>query len=288
MAMNETLVARPALAAVGRAAVRALYLELVLEPKPGLVSLRDTGSHADMDAATFMRSLFALRGYFLRVAEAGACGAPFATLERLGREAEARMLCATGGINTHRGAVFCLGLLCASAGALLSAGGRLQPAALRTQLALTWGDALRERARRHRGATPRSHGQRAAQRHGLRSAGDEAAAGFPTLFDVTLPALAGARATGAADRAARVQALFATMAVLDDTNLVHRAGIDGLRDAQRAARDFLGAGGVFRADWVAHARSIHAHFVGRRLSPGGSADLLGGACWTEAVAGAPR
>src|SRR5450830_1577900 len=99
---------------MAREAVRSLYQELVLYPKPGLVSLVDNGSHQDMDAATFMRSLFSLRRYFLAIAEAGARGAPFSLLKQLGVQAERRMLSATGGVNTHRGAIFSLGMLCAA------------------------------------------------------------------------------------------------------------------------------------------------------------------------------
>ncbi|HEY8905203.1 MAG TPA: triphosphoribosyl-dephospho-CoA synthase, partial [Rhodoferax sp.] len=57
--------------AIGRAATLALHDELALSPKPGLVTLVDRGSHDDMDAHTFMRSLFALRGYFVRIAGLG-------------------------------------------------------------------------------------------------------------------------------------------------------------------------------------------------------------------------
>ena len=81
----------------------ALHDELALAPKPGLVSFADSGSHDDMDAHTFMRSLFALRGYFVRIAELGTRHAPFEALERCGMDAESRMLAATGGVNTHRG-----------------------------------------------------------------------------------------------------------------------------------------------------------------------------------------
>jgi hypothetical protein len=52
-------------------AVRSLYHELALYPKPGLVSFRDNGAHLDMDAAIFMRSLFSLRGYFVAIAAEG-------------------------------------------------------------------------------------------------------------------------------------------------------------------------------------------------------------------------
>ncbi len=76
------------------------------------------------------------------------------------------------------------------------------------------------------------------------------------------------------DAAARVQACFALIAVLDDTNLLHRGGSAGLRFAQAAARDFLAAGGVGQADWLHRAVAVHRAFVARRLSPGGAADLL--------------
>jgi triphosphoribosyl-dephospho-CoA synthase len=268
---------------LGLAAVRALYAEIALEPKPGLVSFRDCGSHPDMNGATFLRSLFALRGYFPRMVLAGHDRVPFGVLESLGKEAEARMLRATAGVNTHRGAVFGLGLLCASAGQLQAQGLALTPLHLRAILLSSWGEALAARARATRLAPPTSNGQRVTQRFGLRSAGDEAAQAFPTLFDTTLPALQAALAGGAGDRAARVQALFATMAVLDDTNVVHRGGSAGLRFVQSTARGFLSAGGVLQTDWLRHARALHTAFVERRLSPGGAADVLASACWVEDI-----
>lgn len=273
---------------LGRAAVRALYAEISLEPKPGLVSFRDCGSHPDMDGGTFLRSLFALRSYFPGIAQAGAQGCPFAILQSLGQGAEARMLAATGGINTHRGAVFGLGLLCASAGQLQAQGLPLTPLYLRSVLLSTWGEALAERARAMRLAAPTSNGQRVAQRYGLRSAGDEAARAFPTLFDTTLPALQAALAWGATPRAARVQALLATMAVLDDTNVVHRGGSEGLRFVQSSARRFIAMGGVRQTDWLIQVRAIHADFVQRRLSPGGAADVLASACWVAELSPAGK
>ena len=264
---------------IGRCAVTALYDELALDPKPGLVSFVDSGSHADMDARTFMRSLFALRHYFPRIAQLGAGGVRFEQLERAGIAAEARMLQATGGVNTHRGAIFSLGLLCASAGSLLQSRQPLTPAALRATLRAGWGDALAARAQRH----ALSNGQCAARRYGLRGAGDEAALGFPVLFDTAMPALQEALNQGLDTRRARVQTLFHIIATLDDTNLAHRGGLEGLRFAQRAARDYLDAGGAARPDGLRHARELHRAFVARRLSPGGAADVLAAACWVHRV-----
>ena len=261
---------------VGRAAVAALYDELALAPKPGLVSFVDSGSHSDMDATTFMRSLFALRGYFARSAMAGAARAPFIELEALGIQAEARMLAATRGVNTHRGAVFTLGLLSAAAGRCT---GCVSPTRLRDSLRTSWGDALD--ARRRRAAA--SNGRRATEAHGLRGAGDEAALGFPVVFEHAVPAFARARQQGLDDRHARLQALFEIIAVLDDTNLAHRGGLVGLRFAQAQARAFLRAGGAARPDALAHAQAIHQAFVARRLSPGGAADVLAAAGFVERV-----
>ena len=266
-------------AALGRAAIASLYDELALEPKPGLVSFADAGSHDDMDASTFLRSLFALRHYFVRVAAQGARSAAFAPLESLGIEAEARMLRATDGVNTHRGAIFTLGLLSAAAGAVRASGLPCSATNVRAALRARWGDALASRARR----ASATHGARAARAHGLRSASEEAAQGLPTLFDHVLPALRTARRAGADDRGARLHALFTAMAELDDTNLVHRGGLQGLRDAQSLARNFLAEGGGLAADAPSRAARVHATFVERRLSPGGAADLLAAACWVERV-----
>ncbi|XAH23853.1 triphosphoribosyl-dephospho-CoA synthase MdcB [Xylophilus sp. GW821-FHT01B05] len=266
---------------IGAAATVALYEELALAPKPGLVSFIDNGSHSDMDARTFMRSLFALRHYFGQIAELGWHGVPFDALQACGIAAEARMLAATGGINTHRGAVFTLGLLCASAGALLREGKAPQPASLRTALQQHWGAALLARSGQPTGLP----GGIAAQRHGLRSASQEAAAGLPTLFDTVVPALDQGLRRGLTPEQARLDALFHAMAVLDDTNLVHRGGMAGLRHAQQAARGFLADGGAARPGGLEAAWALHRDFVARRLSPGGAADTLAAACWTVRICG---
>ena len=264
-------------AALGRAATVALYDELALAPKPGLVSFIDNGSHRDMDAGTLLRSLFALRRYFPTIAAAGAADEDFAVLQQLGIAAEARMLAATGGINTHRGAIFTLGLLCAAAGLLLALGEALTPTALRATLMQRWSQDLDDLVRRPRV----SHGRDVASRYGLRPAAVEATLGFPMLFDVALPALR--RSAHLGPRLARLQALFELMAVLDDTNLAHRGGLEGLRWAQQQARQFLADGGAAQPDAIARAQALHAAFVARNLSPGGAADLLAAACWLDRV-----
>lgn len=266
--------------AVERAARAALLGELACFPKPGLVSFVDPGSHADMDATTFLRSVIGLSGYFHAMAEAGADGAGFAALNRIGRAAEAAMFRATGGVNTHRGAVFSLGLLAAAAGAagqraLGSDGG---PEAVCAVVGERWGAAILAVRR-----DEQSHGAAALRRYGAPGAREEAAAGFPTVTRHALPAWRTARQQGADPAAATVQAFFAAVAALEDTNLLHRGGMEGLAHARAAAAGFLGAGGVLAPGWHAHALAVHRDFVARRLSPGGSADILAAALFLLAL-----
>jgi triphosphoribosyl-dephospho-CoA synthase len=122
-----------------------------------------------------------------------------------------------------------------------------------------------------------SHGRMAALRYGAGGARAQAAQGFPALFDTALPVLSESLRQGCDLNRAMVQTFFALVAILVDTNLLHRGGLEALAFAQRAASDFLKGGGVYRFDWRRHAMEIHRDFVQRRLSPGGSADLLSAA-----------
>ncbi|QJR11926.1 2-(5''-triphosphoribosyl)-3'-dephosphocoenzyme-A synthase [Usitatibacter rugosus] len=263
---------------IGARASRALIAELRAYPKPGLVSLVDTGSHADMDASHFLRSAFVLRRSFAEFARAGASGASFDALRRIGVAAEVAMTRATGGVNTHRGAIFAIGLLAAAAGARARSG-MMDDATLGDVVRDRWGDNIAAHRR-----DPASHGSRVQRRCGTGGAQAEAAAGFPTVFTVALPAFRDARARGAAHPEAKIEAFFALLACVEDTNLIHRGGPEGLAFAQGSARDFLAAGGVHAPDAMTRAQSIHHAFIARRLSPGGSADLLAATLFAHADA----
>jgi triphosphoribosyl-dephospho-CoA synthase len=266
---------------VARLAVGCLHAELTLQPKPGLVSPLDNGSHNDMTPATFMRSLFALRHFFGDICRAGHDDAQFAELKRIAIAAERRMLRATGGINTHRGAIFSLGLLCAAAGRARAQGIALSAPALRATLLINWGADLADHTRAP-GAD--SHGLQAAARHAAGGAREEGALGLPSVFDVALPALLATLRAGRGMRLARIDALFALMAHISDTNVFHRGGADGAQTVKTEAARFLARGGTADPGWLAAAMDSHRVFVARRLSPGGAADLLAAACLVHAIA----
>ena len=263
---------------IARLAIRSLHTELRVHPKPGLVTPLDTGSHTDMTADTFMRSLFALRHYFVRIAQAGSESAPFESLRSLGIAAERAMLCATNGINTHRGAIFAVGLLTAAIGAAKAQGhkGLLDAQCIRNILTQRWGSAL------HRHATQVASA--ASPAFLLDGARTEAARGFPSVFELGVPTLRRSLARGRNFQHACVDTLFTLIAQIDDTNIVHRGGRHAADHARDLAQQFIDAGATGDAGWAHRAQAIGQRFVALNISPGGAADLLAATClihWTS-------
>lgn len=110
---------------IGQLACAALEQEARLTPKPGLVDAENNGAHTDMDFAMLLKSASVLEPYFARFATQGMADAAFPPDGRIsairaeGRAAERAMLLATNGVNTHKGALFLLGVLCYAAGSTL-------------------------------------------------------------------------------------------------------------------------------------------------------------------------
>ncbi|CAB3773559.1 triphosphoribosyl-dephospho-CoA synthase [Paraburkholderia humisilvae] len=230
-----------------------------------------------MTSETLRASADSLRTYFSEVTAAGARSASMSELRRLGMAAERSMLVATGGVNTHRGAIFGLGLLCAAAGYRRTA--RCTSFSLGEIVAARWGHSILTDA-----PTDSSHGVRAMYRYGAGGARAEAAYGFQSVYGIALPALRAARCwTNAADDAHRVHVLFALLAEVDDTNILHRGGEAGAAWAKACARGFIERGSTSRHAWLEDAVAIHCEFVRRRLSPGGCADLLAMCLLVDAV-----
>lgn len=250
-------------------AVRALTLEALLTPKPALVDQRGPGAHRDLDLVLLLRSARSLYDSFRLMALAASEGsADVALRERLGalgRRGERAMLEATGGSNAHRGAIWVLGLLVA-ARALLKAGA---PAA---EVAAT---AARLARLPDRHAPERqSNGARACRRYGVGGARAEAAAAFPHVFEIGLPALYAARRRGLSESCAQLDALLAIMSSLEDTCLLHRGGWAAVQAARSGARRALALGGSGSAAGREALLALDAELLRRNASPGGSADML--------------
>jgi triphosphoribosyl-dephospho-CoA synthase len=167
-------------------------------------------------------------------------------------------------------------MLCAAAGRSSASG--WQPGMLRATLVDCWGTALAG----HRGAAA-SNGALVRARHAAPGAREQAAAGFPAIFELALPTLRRTLAAGRGLRCARIDTLFTLMAELSDTNVYHRGGADGARIVRDSSLHFLERGGTAAADWEQQAVAAHRQFVAHRLSPGGAADLLAATCFVHAL-----
>ncbi|WP_423821227.1 triphosphoribosyl-dephospho-CoA synthase [Salinisphaera sp. SPP-AMP-43] len=253
-------------------AVAALCDELDLTPKPGLVDRGSTGAHLDMDHALMTASALALEPGFALIAqvsrEAADPVARRAAIGAAGREAEAAMMIATHGVNTHRGAIWALGLIVAAA----AAGPRSHWQAPKLLARVAELAAIDDPALPP--SPMASHGQRAVARYRVAGARGEAMAGFRQITTAGLPALRAGRATAATETAARLDALAAIIAVLDDTCVLHRAGAAGLVAVQDRAAAVAVAGGADTAAGRRALAALDAELIARNASPGGAADLL--------------
>lgn len=253
-------------------AVRSLYKEVSLSYKPGLVSFLDQGSHQDMDAKTFMRSIFSLRTYFKKITMEGMNNSDFVYLQNLGIEAERKMFKTTNGINTHKGAIFSLGIMCAGAGLLYKKRININALNLSSTISKRWSkDILNLNNPDDKRLT---NGERVKNIYGYKGVRFEAAHGFLSTNKRALPILKSSFKILKDEDRSLIQTLFFIMKELDDTNLVHRGGKKGLEFAKNISSSFIKKGGVFQDDWKQQVVDIHKEFVSKNLSPGGSADLL--------------
>jgi triphosphoribosyl-dephospho-CoA synthase len=262
--------------AIAELAVAAIRAEADLTPKPGLVDQRGRGAHSDMNLSMLHRSAESLRTSFIECATAATqltIGPELRErLGEVGRAGERAMLAATGGVNTHRGALWALGLL--SAGAAIG-GGPAGAIGVAAQLA-----AIPDR---NATGTPKSHGAHARLRYGVTGAAGQAQAGFPHVRRHALPALHAARRLGADEGTARLEALLSLMATLDDTCVLHRGGSGGLRAVQAGAQAVVNAGGFRTSEGRRRFTALDDMCLTRRLSPGGSGDLLSATVFLDAL-----
>jgi triphosphoribosyl-dephospho-CoA synthase len=257
-------------------ATRALIEEANLTPKPGLVDRRGAGAHADMTLEMMHRSTHSLFATFKLVAQIAEGRNLSCHLREqvgaAGRDGERRMLVETRGRNTHRGAIWTLGLLIASAA--------MGPEAAEARLVAGRAARLARFHDRHTAASP-TNGSVVAETFGVTGARGEAKSGFPHIVEIGLPALLAARAKGVPEDRARLDALMAIMSSLADTCLLHRGGWYALKLARQGAHKVLEQGGTGTLEGMEALMRLDALLLDLRASPGGSADLLAGTLFLD-------
>jgi len=251
-------------------AVEALIDEADLSPKPALVDRRSSGAHKDLHLGLMHASALSLWPAFKEMAEAaseiGEIAQPLReAIGRIGREGEAAMMRTTQGVNTHRGAIWALGLL-VTAAALDPSDGSAVGLGLRAGcLALIEDRNLPAR---------NSHGAEVARKYGAMGAREQAQMGFPAVTQYGLPQLRRSRAARHGEQNARLDALLAIMTTLSDTCVLYRAGERGLSTMQRGAQRVLDAGGSATLNGRRALHDLDQQLLSLNASPGGAADLL--------------
>ena len=245
-------------------AERALRLELDTTPKPGLVDRRDNGAHKDMDYALMSKSISALRPYLTRLAVESAKDIDPAKIKEIGIEAEKAMLKATSGVNTHKGALFCIGLSVAAASCLACSTGAVEAYSFKE---------LVSRAASEIPSARGTHGAEAKRSFKAVGSLESARAAYPELFTDWLPYYRSLEG----DPFRCHKTLLHIMTTLDDTNILHRRGAEGLAHAEaeaaRLLEDFSESG----------LSSLNKDFIRENISPGGSADMLSLTIFIESI-----
>jgi triphosphoribosyl-dephospho-CoA synthase len=258
-------------------ATQALIAEAELTPKPGLVDQRGSGAHDDLSLDLMRLSGTVLQPFFAAMSSNSADRKVDASLREelaeIGRGAEHAMFKATHGSNTHKGAIWTLGLLVAAAGRRVGQNAR--------EIAAVAGAIARLPDR----AQPQliTHGDIARSRYGAVGARGEACNDFPHVIGLALAALRERRATGYSEEVSRLDALLSVMCQLDDTCVLYRGGIEALDLVKSGAQAVLMAGGEGSAQGKKQLRAFDRELIAKHISPGGSADLLAATIFLDAV-----
>ena len=254
---------------IAQNALKALLYEVVTNPKPGLVDPVDVGSHPDMNVYMFIDSSLSLRKYFVQAAEIGFNFAGqdlrqmFELLRQAGIKAEKTMFAATNNVNTHKGAVFSLGLfVCASSYCQKHGGNEFEIIQMMTKGLV----------KHDLGKKSETAGERQFLQYGKGGVRAEAEAGYPLVRDVALPFLA---QTSGDLNTRLLDTLMKIVSEIEDSNLIKRAGnVEVIDWAHKQAQKYLSLGGYGTQAGKQFMLELNRIFKEKNYSLGGSADLL--------------
>lgn len=261
---------------VGQYLTQAILLEVSTHPKPGLVTRLSNGAHKDMSIFTFMMSSAVLSKAFndlqdIGQAHRGTLVELFCKLRSYGVGAEAELLRVTKGVNTQRGILFAGGIVSAVSGYAMNMG-LSRDALLPLIKEMAAGLVARELKNLDHAAM--TAGEKLYYKYGITGIRGEVENGFPSVVNYGLPALEDAFDKGATINDALVHALISLMTVVEDSNVIWRTDYDTLLEVQRIAKNILSLGSVFTEKGRMAIAETERYFLQRRISPGGSADLL--------------
>jgi len=267
-------------------AIKGMLLELSCTPKPGLVDRWNNGANDDMDYDLFTVSSASLCSGFLSFSKLGVTSGDDRTLLELlrkeGVRVENKMFRVTGGVNTQKGLIFLMGLVCAAAGSLLRESRKPFPSDVSEKVAfITRGICERELSFLDRTdpGRPLTKGEKLYLRYGMRGIRGEAEAGLPAIIFGGLPELHSSLEYGMSMNDSMVNALLRIMSISEDTNVVARTDYDTLKnEIQPMAEYILTLGGMRTEKGRKAIQDMDRYLIEKHINPGGSADLLAVTC----------
>lgn len=263
-------------------ALKSMLYEVAATPKPGLVDRANSGAHKDMNFFTFIDSSLALESYFYDCARVGIDfkDKDYRNLLRdirpLGIAGEKRMFQATGGINTHKGLIFSLGIIAAVGGNIFSKGKTSYINAQEIcEITKAVGRGLTKELEEAHSKTDLTYGEKLYIKYGLKGIRGQVESGFSTVIDYSLPVfkdLVDAKKHHIND--IMINALLYLIANTEDSNILGRHDMDVLIYAQSRAREAIDLGGYLTEEGKTFVKDMDLDFIEKKVSPGGSADLL--------------
>ena len=258
---------------VSELAKKALIDEVRATPKPGLVDASNNGAHKDMSIDTFLRSAEALGPYFADITRFGFDKAyendsdVFFMARSLGLDAEKEMYQATGGINTHKGMIFSMGLVCLAVGKLLAENKEISLDDVCHYVKKYTEGLCKNDYSQAKEPDELTNGEKLYKASGVLGARGEAEAGFPTIRQVSYPIMKEYYESGMEHNLVMVRTLLYMMSVLDDTNVLKRSGVDGASYVKKRSKELISAS-------LDEIKSFDEELIKMNISPGGYADLL--------------
>lgn len=267
---------------IGTYAIEAMLLEANCAPAPGLVDRYNSGAHNDMDIFTFIKSTASLAPSMYGMARIGYLhvGSESELLQAIrpiGIRAEHDMMKSTKGVNTQKGLIFLMGILCAASGYAYKQNGNITiEAIIHIVKSMCIGLVDRELKQnlQLKNEKEYSHGEILYVRYGIRGIRGEVEDGLPTIINTGLTAYIEALNRGFADDSALVHALLGIMSLSEDTTILHRHSMSVLKEVQRYADELYRSEAAFTTEGLERIKQLDNQFIERYISPGGSADLL--------------
>lgn len=265
---------------ISEIAIRAILYEVSTTPKPGLVDRQNSGAHHDMDYFTFLASTSAITSGIhevCRIADEFS-GRPkdlFNMIRVVGVKTERDMFRTTKNVNTHKGIIFSMSLMCVAA---IQVNKKAHKDGLTSHhiaaYIMRMVSGISQELDYKSNLVPPTHGERIYNRYGFKGIRGEAESGFLSVMKHGLIYLRKNVHKYNNKNDLFIDVLFNLMSVCNDTNILSRHDLETLIEVQGIAKDFMEVGGMLKQGALSKVKDIDDLFITRNISPGGAADLL--------------